>query len=99
MRGVDLLGAAEEADRRLRIAEPERGPAGAEQRVIVARVDRDQPDVARKRRFRRLGVPASGAGGGSGGRPPIYCASPLAAAARRPATRRCIHPHPVAGSS
>ena len=74
LRWADLLGAAEEADRRLRIAELERGPAGADQRVEVPRVEREHADIARQRRFRRLDGSGSGASGG-GGAAPIYCAA------------------------
>jgi hypothetical protein len=100
MRGVDLLSAAEEADRRLRIAKPKRGTAGRQLRVIVARVDRDQPNVARQRRFGRLQRAGERRRRRLGGTPTdILCCRRLRQQHGCQPQGLVCHPHPVAGSS
>ena len=47
---VDLVGAGEEAGRSLRIAELERGAAGADQRVEILGIGREGAHVAGERR-------------------------------------------------
>ena len=53
---MDLLGAAEEADRSLGIAQRERGTAGADQRLEAARGSGEQANVARQSGRWRLGI-------------------------------------------
>ena len=62
--GVGLLGAAEEARRRLDVAEFERRLAGANQRIIISRRTGKDANVARQRRPRRFGGGLCNCGGG-----------------------------------